>query len=568
MGLSSSLHIGRTGLLASQVGLEVTGNNLANVATRGYHRQSAVLAPLSSQRIQSGTYLGKGVEIDRIVRHADEALEGRIRNSISDQAAAQAQHELLERVESIQHELTDIDLSTQLNSFFNSWSELANKPLDNSVRTVVTQEGLSLAAAIKDLHTNLVEQRSQTDDIIQDTVQTTNDLLTRIGQINIELVKTTQGSGGEHGLRDQRDALLTELSEFIDISTVEHQNGAVDIFVGSLPVLLNNTNRGVELRSQTVNGQPKVEVVISDDLSPLQSSSGRLGSLIVSRDQDVDNAIDVLNDFAGHLIFELNRIHSQGQPPTGFTTITGTTQVADPTQALNNTAAGLSFIPTHGSFEIHVTQTTTGQRNTSTINIDLDGINPASDTTLNSLVASLNAVANVSASVTPDGRLQIDSSSSDFTISFSDDSSGALAALGVNTFFSGKDAFDIQVNSVVLQNPAMLASAQGHVPGDNRTALAIADLRTQPIPAINGQSLTDFWDRHIQEYAVRTAQAQQRLDANTIVRENLDSQQQAVSGVNSDEEAVNLLIFQRAYQGSARFIGIIDELLQTLINLI
>ncbi len=568
MGLSSALQIGRTGLLASQTALEVTGNNLANIATPGYHRQSVVLSSARPNEVQRGIFLGQGVEVQKIVRNVNEALENRIRNSVADQSYSLAREEVLSQIEAIQNELSDIDLTTRLNNLFNAFSELANTPLDNSVRTVVVQEAQTLATYANNLRADLTTQRTQVDATLGDAVKSADDLLTRIAQINLEIVKTEAGAGGAHGLRDERDSLLAELSGFIDISTVEQTNGAVDVFVGSLPVVLGNTSRGIELRTQTVNNQPIVEVVIKDDKSLLQPTSGQIAALLDSRTQDVDNAINTLDNFAASLIFEVNRVHSQGQGPKPFTSITGATQVADPTLALNDPNAGLDFIPTHGSFQVHVTQKSTGQRISTVINIDLDGINPATDTTLNSLATTVGGVANINASVTTDGRLQISSVTNDFEITFSDDSSGTLAALGINTFFTGKDAFDIQVNSVVSQDPGRINTALGHVPGDNQTALAIAALRDQGVTTTNGVSLTEFWNKHIQDYAVRTAQTQQQLDADTIVRQNLEANQQAISGVNADEEAINLLIFQRAFQGSARFISVVDQLLETLMALV
>ena len=568
MGLSSSLQIGRSGLLAGQTGIEVTGNNLSNITTRGHHRQSVTLVPSRSQEIQRGVFLGQGVEVQQVVRHVNEALESRLRNGIADQSYSATRQTLLSQIEAVQNELSDIDLSTQLSEFFNAFSEMALSPEDNAARTVVIQQGQTLASFARNLRSDLTAQLRQLDDTLNEAAIAADDLLTQIAQVNQEIVQTERGAGGAHGLRDERDMLLGELSQFLDISTVEHTNGSVDVFVGSLPVVLNNNNRGIELRQETVNGQPQIDVVIKDNNSELQMTSGRLAALVDGGGNDINNAINVLDNFVSELIFQVNRVHSQGQALEGFSSVTGTSVIADTTVPLNDPAAALDFLPTHGSFQIHVTQTSTGQRTSATINIDLDAIAVPADTTLNSLVASINTVTGVTATITPDGRLQIASNGSDLAISFSDDSSGVLAALGINTFFSGHNAGDIDVNPIVQQNPGMVSAATGHVPGSNGTALGIAGLRDQAIPTLNGLSLIETWNRHVQDYAVRAGQAQQRLEADTIVRENLESQQQAVSGVNADEEAINLLVFQRAYQGSARFISVVDELLQTLLSLV
>jgi flagellar hook-associated protein 1 FlgK len=569
MGLVGSLQVARTGLLASQSALQVVGQNLANLATDGYHRQKVTLSPERSQEIGPGLFLGRGVKIQSITRVIDEALEARLRGAISDQSASSVHQQLLGRIEAIENEFSGTDLSNSLGEFFNSFSQLSNNPQDVSLRTLLVEQAGSLTGFIRDLDSELGNVQLQTIRQTDQTVSAVNDLLTRIASLNTQVAVQSRGAGGAPGLRDQRDQLLTELAQFLDISTVEQPSGSIDVFVGSLPIVLNNNSRGVELLKETVDGETVTKVVISADKSPLDITSGELGALIVFKEQDIQDAIDVIDTLSEQLIFQVNRIHSQGQGLELLDDITGTTALADSTVALNDPATDLTVVPTHGSFQLHVVQKSTGRATTSTINIDLDGLNPASDTSLTSLAAAIDVAANISASVTPGGRLQITADTSDFQMSFSDDTSGVLAVLGVNTFFTGKDAFDINLNSVVTANPRRIAaassSATGQNPGDNTNALAIADLRNRTLTELNGLSLTQHWNRHIEDFAVRQAQARQQLQADTVIREGLVSQQQSISGVNADEESIDLIQYQRAYQASARLLTVIDEMMETLI---
>src|SRR4051812_43866020 len=132
MSLGGALQIGRSGLLASQAAIEVAGQNLANVATKGYHKQTARLAPAGEQELRRGIFLGRGVQVQEILRQVNEGLEGRLRGGIADESSAQVQQDVLSRIEALQNELSDTDLSSQLSTFFNNWSELANTPNDNS----------------------------------------------------------------------------------------------------------------------------------------------------------------------------------------------------------------------------------------------------------------------------------------------------------------------------------------------------------------------------------------------------------------------------------------------------
>lgn len=568
MSIGSALQIGRSGLAANRTAIEVTGHNLANIATEGYHRQRAELTPIRSQELQRGIFLGRGVDVQQVVRQVNDALEGRLRDGISSQAHSLARQDLLKQIEAIQNEFTDSDLSSHLSEFLNSWSQLANNPQDQSTRATIIQQGQSLAGLVRSVRTQYTESRVQLDRTIDAAVTSANDLLDRLAQINHQIVITDQGTGGAHGLRDQRDLLLSELAQYIDISTNEHENGSLDVFVGSIPLILNNQSRGLRVRENTVDGETTLKLALEEDNSLLEPMSGRLASLLEGREQDLNGAVEALDQFSRHLILEVNRLHSQGRGLEGFTSVTSSSRVADSTAALSTPEAGLEFPPTHGSFQIHTISTKTGLRETSTIQIDADGIDPANDTTLEDLVAQINAKTDATATITVEGRLRIDMSGEDVQLGFSDDSSGVLAALGINTFFTGSDAADLRVNDAVRQNPSLLAAGKSPEGADNTTAQAIASLRDSAVAGLNGASLNEFWSRHVEDLAVRVAQAQQQHEADTVVRESLGAQQQALSGVNADEEAINLLTFQRAYQGSARFLTVVDELIQTLLALV
>ena len=567
MTLSNALEIGRSGLLASQTALQVTGNNLANMATRGYRRQSIDLAAAESRQIQSGIFLGRGVQIQSITRQIDEALEARLRGSIADESRSETFSGLLGQVEAIENEFSGVDLSTRLNAYFNAWSQLAGNPQDLSLRTLLVQEAATLTEFINGLDSELKSLQLQVDRTTAQTVSTANGILDRIEDLNQRIAFSDHGVGGAAGMRDQRDALLSELSHLLDVSIIEQESGVIDIFSGSLPIMLNGQSRGIEVRSQAINGQMQTEVVVAADGSLLDITSGQISALAGFRHGDLEEAITTLDNFAGQLIFQTNRLHSQGQGLSGLRNVLSMAHVNDVAMAINDPEVGLDFVPTHGSFELHLTQRSTGQRATSVIFVDLDGLG-GNDTTLTSLVADINAVANVSAAMTPDGRLQLAASGSDYEISFSSDSSGILAAMGVGSFFTGSDAFNIGVNRSLAAAPGVIAAALDHFPGDNQTALAMVQLRKMPLDQLGGVSLSQCWNRHVEDFAIRLARVRQQQQADSVVRQNLEIQQQSISGVNADEEAIDLITYQRAYQASARFLSVIEELMDTLLGLV
>ncbi|MEM6749213.1 MAG: flagellar hook-associated protein FlgK [Planctomycetota bacterium] len=570
MGLSSSLQIGRTGLISAQTALQITGNNLANVNTRGYHRQTVALSPTPYRELNPGQFVGSGVQIDEIARQIDSALEARLRGAVSDSGRSNTRTELLQQLEAIDNELTDVDLSTRLAAFFTAWDDAAASPQDLAARTLVVEEGKTLSTFIQGLRSDYGNLQLQVDRQIAASAETADDLLTRIEGLNTSIVLAEGGIGtprnGAGGLRDQRDLLISELSTYLDVSVVEQQNGEVDLFVGSTALMLGGESRGIQVVTETVDGQRTTSVRLREDQSPIPVTAGSLGAQIAFRENDLQDAIDQLDALSASLIYEVNRIHSQSQGLQTPSSYEGVYRVDDSTAALDSEDAGLFFTPQNGSFEVRLIQQATGQAQTTVIDIDLDGIDPTSDTSFDDLIAQLGAVANLTASATSDGRLSLQADPG-YALAFGADTSGVLASLGVNAYFTGDDASDIAV-AQGLSDPRLVGLSDNANAGDNGAALAVSALRDANLDDLQGLSLTAYWNRHVEDFGIRLAQAQEQSQADAVVQANLSEQQQAVSGVNADEETIALIQHQRAFQASARFISVVDELIQTLLNLV
>src|SRR3954453_1642049 len=163
MSLIGALNIGKSAMSVSQAAIQTTGNNIANAGNADYTRQVSKTSPSKDQQIMPGIFVGTGIDLTAIQRQIDESLEGRIRGSVSDDEAANVTQQWLGRVESVFNELSDQDLSTQLSTFFNSWSNLANKPQDIGLRQVVVQNGTNLAQAMKDLRTQFGSLQGDVD---------------------------------------------------------------------------------------------------------------------------------------------------------------------------------------------------------------------------------------------------------------------------------------------------------------------------------------------------------------------------------------------------------------------
>ncbi len=566
MGLvNSALQIGRSALLAYQGGLQIIGNNIANLGSEGYTRQSPMIAPLGGTYEADGFKPGGGVALAEIRRNIDETLNVRLRMALGDQNGALAEHQALVELESLFNALSDEDLSSQLNAFFNAWADLQNTPEDLSTRSLVLNQGSVLAEAFRRTLQLLNSQYEALNQQITQTVGRINEIAADLADVNVQIVMGEASTTTPVSmLRDQRDRLLAELSELVAIQTREQPDGSVNVYIGNEPLVQRATYRELTTTSETVNRRQTDVVRWKDNNKQITPWGGRLEGLMTARDTHVVDQINKLDALALAVIADVNRIHAGGQGLEGFQTLTGSYDVFDPAVALNTANNNLPWVPTNGSFLITVTNTTTGLQETVRIDVDLDGI--GADTTLNSLAADITAtVSDVTATATADNRLKIDAGAG-YTVTFGEDTSGVLGALGLNTFFSGKDASTIALDGNMVGQPNRVAAATSGLVGDGTNAGQIAELATAASAHLNnGQSLLDQYNATMAELATTSSAAQNAVGAADVISGALQAQWESVSGVNLDEETLMLMRYQRAFQGAARIVTVVDELIQQVL---
>ncbi len=576
MGLmNSALQIGRSALLTYQGALQTVGSNISSAAAPDYTRLNPMLGPI--QGGLSGTDLepGAGVAITEIKRMIDDALEGRLRLAIGGQTESDARQVSLAQLETLFDDVSGAGVGSRLTDFFGLFEELQNSPEDLATRDLTLSGGVLLAQSLQDLRGQLLGFGQAIDSQISDLVASANELARQIGVLNQEITTGEAGRRSEAtALRDQRDALLRDLSEIFDVTVREEPDGDVNVYIGSEALVQGATVR--ELKAvQDVDGEfIRTTARFADTNQQVQVNGGRMAGLIAARDLDAYGRTDEIDTLATAIIADVNRIHADGQGLEGFTSVTGSYDVLATDAALDSSAAGLAFPPQSGSFFITVADDATGTPVSYRINVTLDGT--ADDTTLESLVEDINTnVSGATASITGDNRLQIVGDTGfSFTFGYDgqqarSDTSGVLAALGVNNFFQGKDASSIAVSETLVANPELLAAASVFVSGDGANAASIAALNAASSESLRGgTSIQDYFNSLSGRVAVDGSAANANMDAASSVLSALQAQKESVSGVNLDEEAVSLLKFQRAFQGVTRYVSVVDELLGELIALV
>lgn len=248
---------------------------------------------------------------------------------------------------------------------------------------------------------------------------------------------------------------------------------------------------------------------------------------------------------------------------TGYDELTSATGVGDADAALDQ--AGLEFAPVNGSFQVLVRNPQTGATETTDILVDLNGLDD--DTSLRDLAAAIDAADGVAAVLTSDLKLQITSDSSLLEFGFSNDTSGVLAALGLNVFFTGASASDLGVSETVTEDPSKFAASRGGIGVDADNAVTLAGFATQELETQDGQSLANMYERTLAETTQASSVTQSVAEGFRMFRSTLEGQQLGISGVSIDDEAIKMMTYQRTYQASARLISTLNELLNVLINL-
>ncbi|HOE65232.1 MAG TPA: flagellar hook-associated protein FlgK [Candidatus Hydrogenedentes bacterium] len=557
--LFSALDIARSGLQVAQVQLDVAGNNIANVNKEGYSRQRVELAWRTPNNTPFGQ-MGRGVQIQRIARLRDAFLDAAYRRVAPGLSASQSLARNYSLIEDIFLEPSENGFGNQINTFFNAINSLSNNVQSLPLRQAVVSNAVTLAASFNTISDRLYRQRSSINDEVLGMVTEINSMTQRIGELNGMIRNTEVGGSEASDLRDERDRLLDQLSGFFSISVVETGNGSVDVYVGGDSLVDSTGGRRIEaVRNPALDPvrQDLYELQFADTHKRVNAVDGTLGAAYAMRDVIIPSVSDQADQIARAVIFEVNKIQSQGRGMRNLTgMLTGGNAVSGGAVSLGS--AGLPFSIVNGSFDV-IVYDASNTPTTTTIAVD-----PAT-TTLDSLAAALNAIPNFSASVS-DNRLQLGANAG-YAYRFANDTSGALAAIGVNALFTGSDAASIGVDGVIAADVSLLSTGYDvdvSNTGDNAAALAMAAVQNALVFHGNTASITDFYQGMIGRIGIDGNANNERLAVEEAFVRNFQNRRQQISGVSLDEEVTQLMLFQRAFEGAARVITVADRMLDSL----
>ena len=576
-GLGAVLDIAKGALLTQKYAIDVVSHNIANVNTPGYTRQEPLLEANDAQRL-GGVMLGRGVQITDVVRLSNDFIDTTLRDRKSDLASMEEKEVYLGVLEGIFNEQTGLPLSAQLADFWNAWHDLSNDPAGIEERNVLYERGLLLAQSFNDLAYDLNQLEREINISLDAGVARVNELLDQIAKLSVQIIDVG-ATGNANDLQDQRDSLLSELSQYLDIVALEHEDGNVTVSTRKGHILVSKADTyPLSLTSGEIEWQGSSgQIVVTDTIT-----GGKLGGWLDMRDGNLPQIGADLDELAKSIILEVNQIHTQGVDTQTFSSLLGTNAAADSTEEMWTVDSGLDFYDeiSDGSFEFWLYDNTGAVVGSTTINIVKNG------TTLDALAANITAThANVTATVTG-GKLQI-TAAGNYRFAFGNDTSGVLAGLGINSFFSGSDASGMGVNSLLGSTKEFIAAARidpatgAFADGDNANAIALANLQYQDVTVKHwsysrgstptSQNASATLENHLQSLmgsiGIESQSVQRAREYNEIIVNELNQTRDSISGVSLDEELTNLIEYQHAYAAAAKLITTADEMLQVLMDI-
>ncbi|MGL1933910.1 MAG: flagellar hook-associated protein FlgK [Fibrobacterales bacterium] len=317
MGILDALNTGINAVQASQLAIDVTGQNISNANTDGYSRKR-VSVTAGARRDDGYGEMGTGVDISGVERIRNVFIDRQIDKQLTEQGYYEVIDKTLERIENVFNEPSDNSLTTSMDDFWNSWQDLVNNPADLSARETVRASGEVLVNQFHTLSTELRDFKLSVNGDIEGVVEQVNGLTKELYRLNEEITQVELSPGSNaNDSRDRRDLVMKELSELIPIDYFEDEFGKYTVTtMGNVIVTPSATVDILLGRDEKVDslGNTYSEVIMkySNNKREFAPASGRVGGMLESRDERIESFIAQLNEMASVFVEEVNSIHNEG----------------------------------------------------------------------------------------------------------------------------------------------------------------------------------------------------------------------------------------------------------------
>ena len=564
-GLYGILDMAKWATLTQQANISVVSHNISNVNTPGYSRQKVLLGAAIPVTTEAGQ-MGTGVRTITVQREYDNFVGVQLNFETQLLGNWKALNYSFQRVEEIFNESSEYGLSGVMDEYWNAWQALADNPSGQAERAALVNIAETMSNDFNKMYNDFHTLQKDVNNSIKGTVDEINALTDQIVELNEKISRIEVRDDIANDFRDQRDGLMDELAEKIGYDYLEDDLGQVSIFLENGNPLVQARMKwelGVEFNTANNNFY---DVSWDDGSGTLTAitdiiTRGELSGMIEMRDTIIPDYLAKVDRLAGGIINATNQLHYYGygldgstennfflplSAATGFSEDNTGGAVITGGDVYDNTVLTLDDYEIRfvgGNFEIY--NVTDGTQ--------------VMDARINNSVDTTGSFTYTSGST-----IQFEG----IEVVITDGTAGGPAGGDVFTVSSTGDAAkNMAVNPDIAEDVTKIAAAEGAPGDDNVNALAIAVLWDGNTMNNNTTSFSSYYSGLVGEVGVDVQGASRNLVYRETMVEQLNTRKESVSGVNLDEEAVNLMRYQAAFTAAARMITVVDEMIQELLNL-
>ncbi len=313
--MASLMGIGTRAMFANYAALQVTGNNIANANTQGYSRQEAQLATAPGQYTGAG-FFGQGVNVTTVARSYDRFLTAQAAATSSLASADLARMNQLTQLETVLP-LGEAGLGQAARQMLDAFVDVANNPQDASARQVVIARTQELAARFKTAGEQMNTLQTGVSQDMKSSIASVNALATQVADLNKQ-ISALNGSGhAPNDLLDQRDLLVNEISSYINVTSIQADDGSVGLFIGGGMSLVLGSTANVLKGTPDQFDPAKIQLALReggvDRLIPTDSiSGGTIAGLVRFQNEDLTAARNLLGQMAVAVSGAINQQQALG----------------------------------------------------------------------------------------------------------------------------------------------------------------------------------------------------------------------------------------------------------------
>ena len=612
-----AIEIGKRSLMAHSTQINTAGHNITNADTEGYSRQRVQIKTFDPlyrpdlTREERPGQVGQGSSVESINRLRDELLDQRIVAQSNQETYWTTREKYYTMIEQVYNEPDEISVRTNMDKYWQSWQELSVYPESQAARQAVVTRGETLAESIQQRYKALSGIGDLINGDIDATVKQINTITKQIADINGEIVKVKAMGDNPNDLLDRRDLLVEKLSGLANITTDIRDDDEFMVHLEGNILVQGHVARNFEVEPMTDNNGYS-RVIWSDTKNTVQVSGGTLGALIELRDVDIREQVQSLNTVTMNFADLVNDVHRAGIGMNNVTGLDFFVQHPFVTSVNGNYDRDGDGVDDHsylfrftGSNSLNPQEKLglegemklSGKSGTITVPYH------ATDT-IEEVVARINdSDGEVKAYLDRNNRLVLKATTAkemenpDFVIRHVEDNGMFLTGYaGILNGSGAENAYDfaqadasnalrgefsvspvlnpagyVEVNPDIKGDVLSVAAAypnnQGKsMIGDARAAVEIASIRNTDVMIGKDRTFDDYFANSVTNVGLKGEQAEMNMLSQNAIMDDLRNLRDSISGVNIDEELAEIIKFQHGYNAAAKFVSVIDQMLDTVIN--